>query len=332
MRKGAHEMRRTLAAATLACCASLPALALAQGAESYPARPVRFIVGLAAGGAPDVYARLMAQALTERFGQQFIVENRPGTGSIVAADAVAKSAPDGYTVFVGATNVFTVNPHIYKSMPFDPFRDLSPVALGIATTLWLIVNPTVNARTVKELIAVAKAQPTPMPYASSGIGGIHHLTTEAFMEQAGIELLHVPFKGATQTLPALVAGDVKVAFIGYGPVASAVKAGKLRVIAFAMDRRSRLTPEVPTVAESGLPGFNMSGSTGQFVRAGTSKDIIAKLSGAFLDALKTPEVEARIHAMGLQIIGQGTEDYTKLIKAEQEHMARLIKKIGPTPE
>src|SRR4051812_27427967 len=211
--------------------------ALAQ-AENYPVRSVRLLVGLVPGGNPDTYARLAARFLGERFGQQFIVENRPGGGSNVAADAVAKSPPDGYTVFVGASNVITLNPHIYKSMPFDPFRDLVPVQVGVATTMWLVAHPSVNARNVRELVAVAKSAPHPMPYASSGHGSIHHLTMEAFKTQAGVDLLHVPFKGAAQSVPALISGDVLVGFGGYPPLAPAIKGNRLRVLAFSLDPRA----------------------------------------------------------------------------------------------
>jgi tripartite-type tricarboxylate transporter receptor subunit TctC len=320
-------VRKSMAALAAAACLG-HAAAVAQTAAGYPSKPVRFIVGLVPGGAPDIYARLMASELSQRFGHQFIVENRPSSGSIVAADHVAKSAADGHTVFVGATNVFTINPHIYPGMPFDPFRDLSPVSMGIATTMWLMVHASVNATNVKELVALAKAQPNPMPYASSGHGSIHHLTMEAFKEQAGVDFLHIPFKGATQTLPAFMSGQVQVAFVGYPPMLPAIKAGKVRVLGFAMDRRSSLTPDVPTVAEQGFPGFNMSGSTGQFVPAGTPREIIARLSNAFLEALRSAPVAEKIKAMGLEAIGLNTEQYEKLLRTEHDRMRGLIRRIG----
>ncbi len=301
--------------------------ALAQ-ADAYPARSVRLLVGLVPGGNPDTYARLAARFLGERFGQQFIVENRPGGGSNVAADVVAKSPPDGYTVFVGASNVVTLNPHIYKTMPFDPFKDLVPVQVGIATTMWLVAHPSVQARNVKELIALAKAAPQPMPYASSGHGSIHHLTMEAFKTQAGVDLLHVPFKGAAQSVPALISGDVLVGFVGYPSLAPALKGNRLRVLAFSMDRRSALTPDVPTVAESGLPGFNMAGTVGEFVPAGTSQGIVNRLADAFNAAIKSPDVLEKLGVAGLETLGSTPQEYARMLREEYDRLGPIAKRLG----
>jgi tripartite-type tricarboxylate transporter receptor subunit TctC len=312
------------------CLLVIVCLAWSAGAlaQSYPQKTVRLIVGLAPGGNPDTFARLSAKALSETFNQQFVVENRPGAGSNLAADAVAKSAPDGHTILIGASGIFTINPHIYSNMPFDPFRDLAPVTLSVATTMWLVVNPAVPAHSVAELIALAKASPKPLAYASSGNGSIHHITMEAFKAQAGVDFTHIPFKGAGQSVPALLAGDVPVAFIGYPTIASAVKAGRLRVLAFSMGRRSSLTPEVPTVAESGLPGFDMAGSTGVYVAAGTPRPIVAKLSQAFNDAMRQPDFAQKLTATGMEPIGTTPEQFEKMLRSEYERDAAVVKRLG----
>ena len=304
------------------------ALRPAHAAEPYPSKTVRLIVGLAPGGNPDTFARLTAKPLSDAFGQQFVVENRPGAGSNLAADAVAKSAPDGHTILIGSSGIYTINPLVYRNMPFDPARDLAPVTLSVATTMWLVVHPSVPARSTAELIALAKTSPKPLAYASSGNGSIHHITMEEFKTQAGIEMTHIPFKGAGQSVPALLSGEVPVAFIGYPSIGQAVKAGRLRVLAFSMARRSSLTPEVPTVSESGLPGFDMSGSTGVFVAAATPRPIIMRLSQAFNDAMRQPDVAAKLLAIGLETIGTTPEEFDKRIRSEYDRDARMVKRLG----
>src|SRR6266699_669521 len=190
-----------------------PGLALAQSA--WPQKPVRVLVGLAPGGNPDTLARMLAANLGGALGQQFVVENRPGAGSTVAADITAKSAPDGYTVLVSDSSVVTMAPHLYKSLPYDPFRDLQPVTLAVVVPMWLVANPSVPANSVAELVALARSQKQPMPYASSGNGSIHHITMERFKTETGTDFAHVPYKGAGQSVPALIAGDMLLGFVGY---------------------------------------------------------------------------------------------------------------------
>ncbi len=286
------------------------------------------MVGLSPGGNPDTFARLMAHSLGERFGQQFVVDNRPGAGSNLAADLVAKSAPDGYTILVGAGGIFSMNPHIYKNMAFDPFRDLAPVTLGVVTTMWLVVHPSVPAHSVAELIALAKQNAQPLAYASSGNGSIHHITMEMFKTQAGVNFTHVPFKGAGQSVQALLAGDVPIGFVGYPTIESAIKSGRLRVLAFAMAKRSMLTPDVPTVAESGVPGFDMAGSTGVFVPSATPRAIVLKLNQAFNVAMREPEVVKRLTAVGMEPIGSTPEQAEKTLRADYERDGVLAKRLG----
>lgn len=316
--------------ACFACIVWMGAVLAQSGrpAERYPQKPVRILVGLSPGGNPDLFARMMAHKLGEAFGQQFVVENRPGAGSSIAADAVAKSAPDGHAIFVGDSGVVTTNPHVYRKLPFDPFRDLAPVTLAVVAPMWLVVHPSVPAGSVAELLALAKSQPQPLPYASSGNGSIHHLTMEAFKAQTGADFTHVPFKGAGQSVPAMLAGDVLLGFVGYPAMSQAIKAGRLRVLAFSMGRRSTLTPEVPTVAESGVPGFDMAAPLGVFVAAGTRREIIARLNQAFIAAIRAPEVLERMANIGMEPVGTTPEEYEKILHQEYERNGKLVRRIG----
>jgi tripartite-type tricarboxylate transporter receptor subunit TctC len=307
--------------------AALHGPALAQ-AQIWPQKPVRVLVGLAPGGNPDTLARMLAAKWGDAFGQQFVVENRPGAGSTIAADLTAKSAPDGYTVLISDSSVITTAPHLYKSLPYDPFRDLLPVSLAVVVPMWLVVHPSVPANSVAELVAVAKSRKDPMPYASSGNGSIHHITMELFKADTGVNFTHVPFKGAGQSVPAMIAGDVQLGFIGYPAAAGAIKSGKLRVLAFSMARRSNLTPEVPTVAETVAPGFDMAAPLGVFVAAHTPPEIVARLYRAANAAVKSPEVVERMAGIGMEPAGTTPAEYAKLLRAEYERFGSLISRIG----
>jgi tripartite-type tricarboxylate transporter receptor subunit TctC len=297
-------------------------------AQAWPQKPVRVLVGLAPGGNPDTLARMLAAKWTVELGQQFVVENRPGAGSTVAADLAAKSPPDGYTVLVSDSSVVTTAPHLYKSLPYDPFRDLQPVSLAVVVPMWLVVHPSVQANSVQELVALAKSQRQPMPYASSGNGSIHQITMELFKADTGVDFTHVPFKGAGQSVPAMMAGDVLLGFVGYPAAASAMKTGKLRVLAFSLSKRSSLTPEVPTVAETVDPGFDMAAPLGVFVAARTPRAIVARLNRAVIDAVKAPEVVERMAAIGMEPAVSTPEDYERMLREEYERFGTLIKRIG----
>ncbi len=297
-------------------------------APAWPQKPVRVLVGLAPGGNPDTLARMLAAKWGDAFGQQFVVENRPGAGSTIAADLTAKSAPDGYTVLISDSSVITTAPHLYKSLPYDPFRDLQAVSLAVVVPMWLVVHPSVSASSVAELVAAAKSRKNPMPYASSGNGSIHHITMELFKADTGADFTHVPFKGAGQSVPAMIAGDVQLGFIGYPAAAGAIKSGKLRVLAFSMARRSNLTPEVPTVAETVAPGFDMAAPLGVFVASRTPREIVARLNRAANDAVKSPEVVERMAGIGMEPVGTTPEEYEKLLRTEFERFGSLIRRIG----
>ncbi|HET7765158.1 MAG TPA: tripartite tricarboxylate transporter substrate binding protein [Burkholderiales bacterium] len=296
--------------------------------QAWPQRPVRVLVGLAPGGNPDTLARLFAAKWTNALGQQFVVENRPGAGSTVAADLAAKSPPDGYTVLISDSSVITTAPHLFKSLPYDPFRDLQPVSLAVVVPMWLVVHPSVPANSIQELVALAKSRKDPMPYASSGNGSIHQITMELFKADLHVDFTHVPFKGAGQSVPAMMAGDVLLGFVGYPAAASAMKTGKLRVLAFSMGRRSSLTPEVPTVAETVDPGFDMAAPLGVFVAARTPREIVDRLNRAVIDTVKSRDVVERMGAIGMEPAGSSPEEYAKMLRTEHERLGALIKRIG----
>jgi tripartite-type tricarboxylate transporter receptor subunit TctC len=271
---------------------------------------------------------MLAAKWSSALGQQFVVENRPGAGSTTAADLAAKSAPDGLTVLISDSSVVTTAPHLFKSLPYDPFRDLQPVSLAVVVPMWLVVHPSVQAGTVQELVALARSQKQPMPYASSGNGSIHQITMERFKAEVHVDFTHVPFKGAGQSVPAMMAGDVLLGFVGYPAAASAMKTGRLRVLAFSMSRRSTLTPEVPTVAETVDPGFDMAAPLGVFVAARTSRAITERLNRAVVDAVKAPDVVERMAAIGMEPAGSSPEAYEKMLREEYERFGALIKRIG----
>jgi tripartite-type tricarboxylate transporter receptor subunit TctC len=295
---------------------------------AYPQRPVRVLVGLVPGGNPDVLARMVAAKLSESLGQQFIVENRPGMSSGIAADVVAKAPADGHTIFIGDSGVVTTNPHLYRSLPYDPFRDLAPVSLAVVVPMWLVVHPSVPARSVKELVALAKAHKEPMLYASSGNGSIHHITMEAFKAATRVDMTHVPYRGAGQSVPAMLSGEVMVAFLGYPAMSAAIKSGRLRALGFSMARRSSLTPEIPTVAETVAPGFDMAAPLGVFVAAGTRREIVTRLSQSVNEAVRKPDVLARMAAIGMEPVGLTPEQYEKNLREEHERLGALIRRIG----
>jgi tripartite-type tricarboxylate transporter receptor subunit TctC len=300
------------------------------GAQSpaWPQKSVRVLVGLAPGGNPDTLARMLAAKWSGTLGQQFVVENRPGAGSTTAADLAAKSPSDGYTVLISDSSVVTTAPHMFRSLPYDPFRDLLPVSLAVVVPMWLVVHPSVPAGTIQELVALAKSRKEPMPYASSGNGSIHQITMERFKAEVHVDFTHVPFKGAGQSVPAMMAGDVLLGFVGYPAAASAMKTGKLRVLAFSMSRRSTLTPEVPTVAETVDPGFDMAAPLGVLVAARTPREIVTRLNRAVVDAVKSPDVVERMGAIGMEPAGSTPEEYEKMLREEYERFGALVKRIG----
>jgi tripartite-type tricarboxylate transporter receptor subunit TctC len=322
-------MRKSLPAVVALSCAFSLAIAAAQAAaQSYPAKPVRMIVPFPAGGATDIVGRLIAQKLSESFGQQVIVDNRGGAGGTIGSDVAAKSPPDGYTMLLGTSSTHAVAPSLYSKLPYDPVKDFSPVTLAATATILLAVHPSVPARSVKELISLARRQPNALSFASSGNGGISHLVGEQFKSMASIEMLHVPYKGDTPALVDLVSGQVHLMFGTAVSFLPYVKAGRLIALAVTNPKRSPVVPTVPTVAESGLPGFEALQWFGVFVPAGTPKDIVSRLHGEIVKLLKHPDVRERLASLGAELVGNSPEQFASFQKADSAKWAKVVKESG----
>src|SRR5688572_29916270 len=275
----------------LPICCLAAVLAISAGAtyaQGYPAKAVRMVVPFPAGGATDIVGRLIAQKLTESWGQQVIVDNRGGAGGTIGSDVAAKAPPDGYTLLVGTSSTHAIAPSLYSKLPNDPVRDFAPVTLIANATILLAVHPSLPAKNVKDLIALAKQQPNALSFASSGNGGISHLVGEHFKALGGVQMLHVPYKGDTPALVDLVSGQVHLMFGTAVSFLPYVKSGRLNALAVTNPKRSPIVPNVPTVAESGLAGFEALQWFGIFLPAGASKDVVAKVNGDVVKALKLP--------------------------------------------
>src|SRR6266850_4359867 len=295
-------------------------------AQGYPLKTIRVVVPYPPGGASDITARLVAQKMTERFGQAVVVENRPGASGVIGFEAAAKSAPDGYTVLM-ATAEIAILPHLQK-MPFDVEKDLAPVSLAVTTPLILVVHPSLPVTTVKELIAVAKARPGQLSFASNGNGSPQHLAAEMLKITMKIDMVHVPYKGAGQVMADLVGGQVQMFFAGMPPAMPHVQSGKLRALAVTTAKRSPAAPEVPTMEEAGVPGFDISNWFAYFVPAGTPPDAIGKLNAEINRALKLQDVKEKLASLGAEVAGGSPEELAKFASAESAKFANLIKISG----
>jgi tripartite-type tricarboxylate transporter receptor subunit TctC len=302
-------------------------------AQGYPTKPVKLIVPFAPSGAVDLLGRTMAQALTQSLGQTFIVENRPGVGGLLALESVAKAAPDGYTLAVGAAGPLTVSPSLYKDQrAFDPLKQLDPVIWFASTPGVLVVKTALKATDLKELLALSKASPGALLMASAGSGSINHLMGEYFQSQAGVAWSHVPYKGSNPALTDLVAGRVDVMMDIVPTAAPYVKAGKLRAIAVTTPKRSRQLPEVPTLQELGYKDFNVSSWLSLLAPKGTPPEVVAKLNAALNTALKTAEMIDRLAAIGAEPEGGAPDRVTKQVSMELSRWAKIIQTSGAKPE
>ena len=316
-------MRRLIIIALTFVMAALgPAPASAQ---SYPTKPIRVIVPFAAGGAVDVLARLVSAKMSESVGQPVIIENRAGAAGNVAADAVAKSPPDGYTILQN-TNGQAISPSLYKSLPFDAVKDFTPVTQLVASQLLLVATPSLPAKSVQELIALAKAQPGKLNYASAGVGSGIHLGTVLFAETAGIDLTHIPYKGSGPALTDLLGGHVQIYFSSLPPAVGLVKEGKLHALGVTGLKRSASFPDVPTVAEQGLPGFEAVLHYGIVAPAGTPRAIVDKLNAALCTALDDPKVRGHIATEGAEPLSMSPDEYAADIDREETRWSALVRK------
>ncbi|HET9578709.1 MAG TPA: tripartite tricarboxylate transporter substrate binding protein [Usitatibacter sp.] len=318
---------RMFAAATAALFAVTAALA---ADDAWPSRPVKIVVPFAPGGSTDVVARILADKLQGELRQPFIVENRPGAGGNIGADLVAKAAPDGYTLLMGTTGVLAINSYLYKEMPFDPQRDFAPVSYTSLITNILVVNPGVPARTVPELIALAKAKPGELTFASSGAGSSTHLSAELFKSMAGVDIVHVPYKGSSQALTDLMSGQVTMLFDNAPSSMPFVQQGKLRAVAVTSTKRMPTLPDVPTIDESGVKGYESLSWSGLVAPAATPKPVIAKLNAAIDRVLAMPDVKKRFADLGVDPVGGPPENFARHIRAESEKWGRVVKSANIT--
>jgi len=313
----------------MAAGALLAAFALLSHAQApFPSKPIRIVVPFPAGGTTDILARAVAQKLTETLGQSVVVDNRPGAGGNIGAELVAKSPPDGYTLLMGTVGTHAINPSLYAKMPYDHVKDFTPVILVAGVPNVLVVNPSVPANSVQELIAYIKANPGKVNFASSGSGTSIHLSGELFKTMAGVSMTHVPYKGSSPALTDLMGGQVQLMFDNLPSSLPQIKAGKLRALAVTSAQRASALPDVPTVAEAGLPGFEASSWFGLLAPAGTPKDVVTKLNAEVAKWLATPEAREKLASQGAIAAGQSPDDFTRHIAAETAKWQKVVKESG----
>ena len=322
-------MIRTISAA-LTLGLAIPAQAQQPGdaAANYPSKPVKMVMPYPAGGPTDILGRLVAQKLTEAWGQNVLIDNKPGGAGMIGSVAAAKSPPDGYTLFLGGITTLCIAPFVHKNMPYDPIRDFDPVTQTTISPLLLMTHPTLPVKSVKEFIALAKARPGQINYASSGQGGSGHLAGELFKSIAKVDLVHVPYRGAPPALNDLVAGQVQSMFGTMLAAVPHVRSGKIRAIAVTGPKRSIAVPDVPNFAEAGLPTYDASSWNGILVPTGTPRAIIMKLNGALVKILHTPNVFDRLEADGPVAIGNTPEEFAAYIKAEQAKWSKVVREAN----
>ncbi len=296
-------------------------------AQSYPSKPVRFISPYAPGGGTDIMARTLAQKLSENLGRQVVVENRPGGGGIVGTETVAKAPPDGYTILLGSKGPLTVNPALYSKLPYDTLRDLAPISLVSMVPAVLAVHPSLPVKSVKELIALARARPGELTFSSSGNGGSGHLSGEQFATLAGVKMVHVPYRGTGPATTALLSGEVTMSFGNLVALMPHVQAGQLRALAVTSAKRTSAAPQLPTVAESGLRGYEYVTWYGVLAPAGTSKDIIAKLNAELVKIARQPDMREKLTGEGGEVVGSTPEEFANYIKSELASSAKLVKSV-----
>lgn len=303
--------------------------AQAQGAAGWPSKPVKIIVPFPAGGLADNLARGIAQDLTRDWGQPVVVENRPGANTIIAAQTTAKSPADGHTLMMANDPTLSSNQYLYSKLPYDPVKDLVPV-INVAETLEILVTgPAFKGRTLADLVAEAKARPGQVSYGTYGMGSKAHIDAEAFAKTAGVKLMHVPYKGVADVVPALIGSQVQIAFTGVPPVVQTIKAGQLRAIAVAAPKRSAVLPEVPTFSEVGLPGFQSSAWFGLVAPAGTPRGIIDKIAGDVSRIIIKPDFQAKyITGVGLELLNQGPDQFAEFLNKDRATYANYIKDLG----
>jgi tripartite-type tricarboxylate transporter receptor subunit TctC len=312
----------------VAALALAAAPALATAADAFPSRPIRLVVPFPAGGPLDIVGRELAQKLGEAWGQSVIVENKPGAGGNIGADYVAKSVPDGYTVVMGALSTHAVNPTLYPKMPYDAVKDFAPISMVAITPNVLVVSASSPFHSVQDLINAAKANPGKLAFGSGSIGSAGHLAGELFKIKTGTDITHVPYKGAAPATQALLAGDIAFIFDNLASAMAQVKGGKERALAVTTAKRSALAPELPTMAEAGVPGFDISTWFGLLAPAGTPQDVIAKWNVEVVKILNSPEMKAKLQQQGAEAAPMTPAEFAAFIAAEVPKYAEIVKASG----
>jgi len=297
-------------------------------AQAWPAKPIRIVVPFPAGGSTDIVGRLLADKLSQSLGQAVVVDNRAGAGGTSGSDVAAKSAPDGYTFLLGTSSTHAIAPALYPKLAYDPVKDFAPVSLLGTATILMVVHPSVPAKSVAEFVALAKAKPGAMMFGSTGNGSVSHLTAEYFKSLAGIDMQHVPYKGDTPMTLDLVAGRLQVAFGTAVAFLPQVQAGKLNALAVTDARPSPVAPQLPTVAASGLPGFEALQWFGMLAPAGTPREIVARVNTEIGKALQQPDVQEKLKGLGMQIVGGPPEQFGSFMRAEAGKWAKIVKDSG----
>ena len=309
----------------------LPAIAAGQTASpvpAYPAKPIRLIVPGPAGGNPDVVARIVQPGLAQLLGQQLVVDNRAGAGGMIGTELATKAVPDGYTLLWGGPGSLTILPHFHKHVTFDPLADLAPISLVLKNPMLLLSNPTVPVKSVQDLIALAKKQPDKLNYASFGVGNVNHLSMERFKSMAGVKITHVAYTGSPPAQTALLSGYVDLMIASPPPVMDFVRAGRLRALGITSATRSALMPDVPTIAEAGVPGYESGVWYALLAPAKTPKPIIALLNGALLKVVHSPKIRPQLEAQGAAPAGSAPEEAAAFIRAESQKNAQLVREAG----
>jgi tripartite-type tricarboxylate transporter receptor subunit TctC len=306
--------------------------ATAAAADSFPSKPAKIIVAFPPGAATDIVGRILAQKLADMWGQPVIVDNRAGASGTIGTDVVAKAPADGYTMLLGTLGNLAANPSLYRNLPFDMGRDFTPVSLVVMVNFVMVVHPSTPAKTVKELIALAKAQPGQLNYSSSGAGGLPHLAGELFKSMAGVDLVHISYKGSVPSFTDLLGGRITVTIDNLPLALPYIKSGRLRALAVVGPKRQPMLPDVPTMVEAGIPGYELTNWFGLMVPAGTPRDIVTRINTDVAKVLKMPDVRERLLGMAAEPVGSTPEQFSAFLKSETAKWAKVIKDGGITAE
>lgn len=317
--------RRSFILAVAATAATTGGAARAQA--GYPDRTIRIVVPFLPGGSPDIVARTIGERLARVLGQPIVIDNKPGANGIIGVDAVVKAPADGYTLLLADTGQLSINPSLYRKLPYATLRDLAPITQAMATPMYFVVRSDLPVKDLKELVAYSQTGKG-LPYGSNGVGSVLHLGIEMFRKMSGAKLWHIPYKGVVQLPPALLAGDIALMFSGWAAVGPHIKAGKLKALAVASAQRASFQPEIPTVAESGFPGFEVDSRNGLLAPAGTPVEVVDRLAREVNAILEVPEVREKFASLGIEVLRSSPKAYAEAIRRDEEKYARVVVDVG----